>query len=570
MNENETNNAAGYSADEDILRAVRRRLAAVEPMIPVPPAWTNHDLAPVRVRPIVRSGVRFAFAPLIVVAAIVAVAIAGGTMGRPPAVSSPSGDYLEETYRLVNPTGENITADQLEIAAKVLEQNANRFGIAPPTVSKIGPDELLVRISGNLDGAGPMVGIVRQVRFVLLPPETYGTSNAPGVKEVPAAGAFLDTALPAQFTGADLDPASIQAELNTTNGGGVWAVDFAFRSEKAGAFETWTGQHVDDYFAIALDNEVLTVPYVQSAVTGGKGVISGQFTEAEAKELAVTVEMAALGLRFELVESHQYLAAGSTLRPAVTQPPMTNAPTQGATRTASGSLDPGEPASVIGSGNGPEIQVWLDFKCAACKTFHDTVLPKLLTQYVDTGKARIAFFDMTVIDQATGGRESLDAANAARCAADQGKYLEYANVLFANQGAEGDGSLTKDRLIALAQPLALDQTAFATCVRNDAHDAAVQATTQRATNLVEGVPAIVLGGAVTTDSSYETISNAIDAMLAATPAATSPVTPAATSPGSQPSPACSIVPARSGEPAPATGACTGGIGRPSPAASLGS
>jgi protein-disulfide isomerase len=68
------------------------------------------------------------------------------------------------------------------------------------------------------------------------------------------------------------------------------------------------------------------------------------------------------------------------------------------------------------------LDIWNDYQCPLCKVFAQSVLPKLVDHYVRPGKVQIVYHDLLVIDGNVGGTESADAANAARCAADQGKF----------------------------------------------------------------------------------------------------------------------------------------------------
>lgn len=69
------------------------------------------------------------------------------------------------------------------------------------------------------------------------------------------------------------------------------------------------------------------------------------------------------------------------------------------------------------------------------------MLQQLAPKYIETGKARIIYRNFPVI-----GTESEWAAQAAECAADQGKFWEYANYLFTHQGAENSGTFSPDNL----------------------------------------------------------------------------------------------------------------------------
>jgi protein-export membrane protein SecD len=71
-------------------------------------------------------------------------------------------------------------------------------------------------------------------------------------------------------------------------------VNFAFAGSAGNDFATWTGAHVNDFFAIVLDGKVQSAPYIKGAITGGSGQITGTFTATEAKSLATILSYGAL------------------------------------------------------------------------------------------------------------------------------------------------------------------------------------------------------------------------------------------------------------------------------------
>src|SRR5690606_10818023 len=70
----------------------------------------------------------------------------------------------------------------------------------------------------------------------------------------------------------------------------------AFRFDGVGArrFGDATSQNIGKRFAIVLDRKVISAPVIQSAITGGSGQISGNFTEETANDLAVLLRAGAL------------------------------------------------------------------------------------------------------------------------------------------------------------------------------------------------------------------------------------------------------------------------------------
>ncbi|MEV7019778.1 protein translocase subunit SecD [Streptomyces sp. NPDC093991] len=105
---------------------------------------------------------------------------------------------------------------------------------------------------------------------------------------------------PAAVDGTDVDEAD--AVLNTQSGAG-WTVTMQFTGEGSKKFADITGQLAQkpspqNQFAIVLDGEVVSDPYVRQALTGGNAEISGNFTQQSAQELANMLSYGALPLTF--------------------------------------------------------------------------------------------------------------------------------------------------------------------------------------------------------------------------------------------------------------------------------
>ena len=78
-------------------------------------------------------------------------------------------------------------------------------------------------------------------------------------------------------------------------------------------------------------------------------------------------------------------------------------------------------------------------------------------------------------DMAFLGQESIWAAEAANCAAEQGRFWEYADRLYANQGGRNGGSYSKENLKRYGSEVGLDSGSFNACVDGGRYAAAVRA-----------------------------------------------------------------------------------------------
>ncbi|MFF8968013.1 DsbA family protein [Streptomyces sp. NPDC014995] len=117
------------------------------------------------------------------------------------------------------------------------------------------------------------------------------------------------------------------------------------------------------------------------------------------------------------------------------------------------------------------LTVWEDFRCPACKTFEDAYR-STIHELTDAGKLKVEYHLATIIDGNMGGTGSRNAANAAACAQDVGKFPAYHDVLYQNQPPETDDAFAKNsRLLELAGKVeGLDTPAFRTCVEKGTHN----------------------------------------------------------------------------------------------------
>lgn len=141
----------------------------------------------------------------------------------------------------------------------------------------------------------------------------------------------------------------------------------------------------------------------------------------------------------------------------------------------------------LGDPNAP-VEVWdfSDFHCPHCRTFAETTEKQLIEEYIKPGRARLVYKHFIVL-------QSYQAANASECAAEQGKFWEYHDYLFAKQ--ETDAPFTPDELKRYARELGLDTEAFDRCVDSGKYMNVVLQETNEGRRLgVRGTPTIFVNG----------------------------------------------------------------------------
>lgn len=144
-----------------------------------------------------------------------------------------------------------------------------------------------------------------------------------------------------------------------------------------------------------------------------------------------------------------------------------------------------------------------DYQCPYCKRVTPTIR-EILARYGD--RVSFVFKDLPLAIHP----QAQKAAEAARCAGDQGRYWDYHDALFATpalqDGVYGD----------LARSLKLDVAQFETCLASGRHRAAVQADARQAQELgITGTPGFLINGILLSGAQpLEAFTRIIDSELA--------------------------------------------------------
>ena len=200
---------------------------------------------------------------------------------------------LQVEYQALPAGGKSPDAGSMATIKQIVENRVNSTGVAEPVVQTQGVDRIVVELPGvsDPDPIRQLLGQTGRLDFVPLPPDQYGTGSAPGPLQA-VQGQPLPSDEPVLFSGDQVDQAFADTDSN-----GLRAVGFRLKSEGAQLFGDYTSQNVDHFFAIVLDGNVVSAPVIQSAITGGSGIItggSGGFTAAEMNNLITVLQYGSL------------------------------------------------------------------------------------------------------------------------------------------------------------------------------------------------------------------------------------------------------------------------------------
>ena len=111
----------------------------------------------------------------------------------------------------------------------------------------------------------------------------------------------------------------------------------------------------------------------------------------------------------------------------------------------------------------PFIEIYEDFQCPSCQRF-ESISGAYIEDLINTKQAKVAFHMLSFL-----GAESQLAANAAGCASDQGKFLQFHKLLYANQPPENSGAWTPSYLTTLSLGLGISDKAYDKCIDNNSY-----------------------------------------------------------------------------------------------------
>ena len=198
----------------------------------------------------------------------------------------------------------------------------------------------------------------------------------------------------------------------------------------------------------------------------------------------------------------------------------------------------------IGSDAAPVKMVqYEDFQCPFCLRYSANQEPFLMDEFVKTGILQIEFRHLPIL-----GSESVTAAIATSCAAQQNRMWEFANRLFTLQARAGQhrnertniGRFDESELLAVAEDLEMDTAAFSACQGSAAAlDEVTQHRAEARAIGFSGTPSYLINGSPlqsSAPSSNEGWRTVIEGFLSADPTTVVPEPTATTQAGEGPQP----------------------------------
>jgi SecD/SecF fusion protein len=200
-----------------------------------------------------------------------------------------------------------IDKAMLDQAVEVIRKRVDYFGGGEPVITPVGNDRILVQIPGldpaKIQEARDQLSRVAKLEFRLVYPD-----NGERLRDIDAGKAVIPPDYRIEVykpptegnekpreerllvkKKADLTGNRVSGS-NAYFGNEGWTVQLKFDGEGAKQFGRITEQYKGHRFAIVLDGVIQSAPVIRDAIYGGDAIITGRFTEQEARGLASVLE----------------------------------------------------------------------------------------------------------------------------------------------------------------------------------------------------------------------------------------------------------------------------------------
>ena len=197
-----------------------------------------------------------------------------------------------------------LRARVLDQSIEIVRRRIDELGTKEPVIQSQGIDRIVVQLPGvqNPEEVKQLLGKTAKMSFHLVDDRTNAAdarrgklNSASRVVSGMDGGEYV-IARKSVVGGENL----VDSQVSFQDGGAV--VSFKFDNVGGRKFGEITKNNIGRQLAIVLDNEVISAPVIQSAIMGGSGVITGNFTSEDANELAMLLRSGALPAPLEVLE----------------------------------------------------------------------------------------------------------------------------------------------------------------------------------------------------------------------------------------------------------------------------
>jgi SecD/SecF fusion protein len=224
--------------------------------------------------------------------------LAGAAGGRDVSIGTAPGQRL--TIAFVPQAFDADAARAVDQSIEIIRRRIDQLGTREPNIVRQGKDRIVIEAAGESDPERlkSVVGQTAKLTFQMVD-DTASLQDAaagrvpPGSELLQSSDGYAPAYVVkkrAEVTGEMLVDAQARFDQQT----GRPVVQFRFNGQGARRFAEISTQNIGHRFAIVLDKKVISAPVIQTAITGGSGQITGNFTEQTANDLAILLRAGAL------------------------------------------------------------------------------------------------------------------------------------------------------------------------------------------------------------------------------------------------------------------------------------
>ena len=196
---------------------------------------------------------------------------------------------------------QKIVSESVEIVRKRIDE----LGTKEPQIQRQGTDRIVIQLPGVQDPSEikALLGKTAKMTFHLVNEEVSAADAQMGKLPVDSMLATGDeTGYIVLKRAVVVGGESLKDARNSYDQDGHPAVSFTFNNKGAKKFATATRENVNKRLAIILDGNVISAPVINSPITGGQGIITGNFSVESAHDLALMLRSGALPAPLRVIE----------------------------------------------------------------------------------------------------------------------------------------------------------------------------------------------------------------------------------------------------------------------------
>ncbi len=218
---------------------------------------------------------------------------------------SSSGKNLKISYTAK--AREEMVSDAMSRSIEIVRRRIDALGTKEPSIQSQGGKYILVQLPGvdNPEHIKNLIGRTAKMSFHLVNENI--TSEQLASNHAPSGTLFLSDinnpeAKIAVYSRIEVSGDSLKNSEASFDQNNMPVVTTEFDASGTRRFAKLTTEHVNERFAIVLDDKVLSAPTIREPIPGGRGQISGGFTLQGAKDLAVLLRSGALPAPLSVIE----------------------------------------------------------------------------------------------------------------------------------------------------------------------------------------------------------------------------------------------------------------------------